>query len=239
MPLRGHIDRHFEQDLLTLRNSILHMGGQIEKNISDAMSCLKKEDLKLAREVIRRDHVVNCFEIDIDELCLRLLALRQPAASDLRVITTALKIVTDLERIGDLATNVAERCVAIGSMPRPAVVERILEMSGLAQKMVKESLDAFVRRDTEMAEQVIAADRQLDELHRTSFQAVVQLMQAVPADIPEVVNILSIARYLERIGDHATNIAEMVVFMVRGKDIRHLWSRQGAQTLAEGKLDPP
>jgi len=225
MPLRGHLDSHFEQELNQLRNHILHMGGEIEKNIGDAMDCVKADNEVLARQVIRRDHQVNCLEVDIDELCLRVLALRQPAASDLRFITTALKIVTDLERIGDLATNIAERCVSLRGAGRPSLVSLMLEMGRLAQEMVKSSLDAFVHRETTLAEQVIGRDRRLDELHRSAFEQVLTLMQAEPAEIPVTVNFLSIARHLERIGDHATNIAEMVVFMVRGKDIRHQWSR--------------
>lgn len=225
MPLRGHLDSHFEQELTQLRNHILRMGGEIEKNIGDAMDCVKAGEEALARQIIRRDHQVNCLEVEIDDLCLRILALRQPAASDLRFITTALKIVTDLERIGDLATNIAERSIALQDSQRPAIVSQVLEMGRLAQEMLKSSLDAFVHRETALAEQVISRDRRLDELHRETFDAVIGLMQAEPENIPTSVNFLSIARHLERIGDHSTNIAEMVVFMVRGKDIRHLWSR--------------
>lgn len=229
MPLRGHLDSHYEQELTQLRNSLLQMGGEIEKNISDAMSCLRQDNEGLAREVIRRDHQVNCLEVEIDELCLRVLALRQPAASDLRFITTAMKIVTDLERIGDLSANIAERCLTLTGMKRPALVQQIFDMASQAQEMVKSSLDAFVHRETELAEKVIATDKRLDEQHRQAFFDIVELMGKEPAQIHQTVNLLSMARYLERIGDHATNIAEMVVFMVRGKDIRHLWSRQEQQ----------
>jgi phosphate transport system protein len=235
MPPREHTDSQYETELTQLRNSLLYMGGEIEKNIGDAIRALVEGNESVGLQVIQRDHVINCLEVDIDDLCLRILALRQPAASDLRFITTALKIVTDLERIGDLATNIAERAVELSREPPLMPYTELASMAGMAQQMVKDALDAFVRREPELAEQVIRRDRTIDELNARVFRELLTLMTGDPRAISRAIGLMGVAKHVERIGDHATNVAEMVVFMVRGKDIRHLWSRQQERVRSAGR----
>lgn len=229
MPIRAHTDSQFENELHQLRNALLYMGGEIEKNISEAMVSLSSSDETMARQIIQRDHLVNCLEIEIDDLCLRILALRQPAASDLRFITTALKIVTDLERIGDLSVHIAQRALQLGPGPHPPAYRHISQMARSIQEMVHSALDAFVKREAELAERVLVLDRDVDQLNTQVFNELTQLMTEEPQNIPRTIALLNVSKYLERIGDHATNVAEMVVFMVRGKDIRHMWSRQNTE----------
>ncbi len=223
---REHTDSQFENDLHQLRNALLYMGGEIEKSITDGMRALLESNEALARQTIQRDHLINCLEVEIDDLCLKILALRQPAASDLRFITTTLKIVTDLERIGDLASHVAERAAELSQQPRLGPYLALGHMAELAQQMLKDALDAFVQRDADLAEKVIALDSQVDQLNSGNFRELLKLMTDDPKAVARGISLINVSKYVERIGDHATNIAEMVIFMVRGKDVRHLHSRQ-------------
>jgi len=217
-----HTNRQYEEELRNLRTSLLQMGGLVERQIANAVQSLVERDSELARRTIARDAEVNRMDIDTDALCIRLLALRQPAASDLRFITTGLKITTDLERIGDMAVNICERVLELNHEPVLKPYIDIPRMATLAQSMVKDSLDAFVNNDTDLAEQVIARDDEVDQLNYQIFRELLSYMAEEPRTISRATRVLFVSKYLERIADHATNIAEMVVFMVKGKTIRHM-----------------
>jgi phosphate transport system protein len=220
MPL--HTDRTFETQLGMLRTSVLEMGGLVEQQIAQAIRALVTGDQALARATIDRDHTVNRLDVEIDDLCLKLLALHQPAARDLRLITTALKITTDLERLGDLAGSIAERALELAEEPPLKPYIDIPRMADLARDMLHKSLDAFVREDTALALAVCSADDSIDDLHQQLFRELLSFMVENPATISRAMRLLFVSKALERVGDHATNIAEMVIFMVKGRSIRHL-----------------
>ena len=217
-----HTDRRYEEELNALHHHILEMGGLVEKQIANAVSALVQRDSALARETIERDHVVNRMDVEIDDLCIRLLALHQPAARDLRLITTALKITTDLERIGDMAENLCERVLELNEEPQLKPFIDIPRMAEIAQRMLRESLDAFVREDTELALKVCAEDDAIDDLNNQLFRELLSYMAEKPQTVTRATRLLFVSKYLERIADHATNIAEMVIFMVKGTSIRHM-----------------
>ena len=219
MPL--HTDRHFEEELTNLRELVLRMGGLVEQQIARAISSLVERDADLAQEVIARDREVNQLDIRIDEESMKLLALHQPAASDLRFITTALKLTTDLERIGDMAVNICERALELNEEPQLKPYIDIPRIAEIAQRMVRQSLDAFVARDPVIASSVIEEDDLVDALTQQVFRELLSFMAENPRTIGRATRILFVSKYLERIADHATNIAEMVVFMVGGRMIRH------------------
>jgi len=220
MPL--HTDRAFEEQLGQLRTAVLEMGGLVEEQIGQAVRALTQRDEALAHATIERDHTVNRFDVEIDDLSLKLLALRQPAARDLRLITTALKITTDLERIGDIASHIAERAIELAAeLPIKPYID-IPRMADVARDMLRRSLDAFVREDTELALGVCLADDMIDQLHEQLFRELLSYMVENPATVSRAMRLLFVSKYLERVGDHATNIAEMVIFMVKGRSIRHL-----------------
>jgi phosphate transport system protein len=220
-----HTDKAFEADLRDLREKLLAMGAKVEALIADSMRALMERDTPLAEEVTHGDKEVNRLEVEIDETCRRILALRQPAASDLRLITTALKIVTDLERIGDLAVNIAERTKDLNQAPPLKPYVDIPRLAELALQQVKTALDAFVSSDAARAEQVLKEDDHLDALYLKIFNELLGYMMEDSKNIRRATALMFIAKHLERIGDHATNVAEMVVYMVRGTDIRHPRSR--------------
>lgn len=216
-----HTDKHYEAELQELKEEILKMGGIVEEMMVLAMKSLLDRDTSLAGSVIQKDSPVNRLEMEIDELCLKLLALHQPAASDLRFITIGLKITKDLERMGDLAVNI---CQAVMELNKEESLKPYIDLPLLAeksQKMVKEALDSFVRRDALQANTVCVNDDEVDELKDKIINELVGIMKVKPDSISRAVRLISIARHLERIADHATNIAELVIFMVQGKDIRH------------------
>ena len=219
---REHTDRHYEAELKNLHIKILEMGGLVEKQIGGAVAALINRDDAQARQIIERDHAVNRMDVEVDELCLRLLALHQPAARDLRLITTGLKITTDLERVGDMAVNVCERALELNREPQLKPFIDIPRMAEVAQRMLHDSLDSFVREDTTLALGVCREDDIIDGLTSQLFNELLAFMIQDPRTIGRAVPLLFIGKYLERIGDHATNIAEMVVFMVKGKSIRHM-----------------
>ncbi|MGQ0507424.1 MAG: phosphate signaling complex protein PhoU [Myxococcaceae bacterium] len=224
-----HTDKAFERDLRDLREKLLAMGGKVEKLIADSTRSLADRDSKLAEQVTHEDAEVNRNEVEIDDLCRRILALRQPAASDLRLITTALKIVTDLERCGDLAVNIAERALDLNQVAPLAPYVELPRLADLAQSQLKQSLDAFVAADVAKAEEVLKGDDHLDALFLKIFNELLSFMMEDSKNIRRGTSLMSIAKHLERIGDHAMNIAEMVVYMVKGTDIRHPRSRKLAR----------
>jgi len=222
MATRAHIDRHYDEELQGLRNHLLEMGGLVEKQIADAIRALVERDDEFARLIIERDRTVNRMEVQIDDLCLRLLALHQPAARDLRLITTALKITTDLERAGDMAENICERVLELSREPQLKPLIDLPRMAAVAQGMLRQSLDAFVREDTELALQVCHQDDEVDGLADQLLRELLTFMLEDPHTISRALRLIFISKYLERLADHATNIAEMVIFMVKGKSIRHM-----------------
>jgi phosphate transport system protein len=217
-----HTNRQYEEELRGLRAGLLKMGGLVERQIAEAMEALVRRDTPLARQVIERDQEVNRMDVENDELSIRLLALHQPTASDLRFITTGLKITTDLERIGDNAVNIAERVIELNEEPQVKPYIDLPRMASITQSMVKDSIDAFMRNETELADQVIARDDEVDALNRQVYRELLSYMAEDPRTIRRATRILFVSKYLERIADHATNIAEMVTFMVKGKMIRHM-----------------
>jgi len=216
-----HTDRQYEEELNDLRQNILTMGGLVEKQIGNAIEALVNRDHALAETTMRKDAEVNALDVAIDDLCLRLLALRQPAGRDLRFITTALKITTDLERIGDRAVSISERAIELGNEPPLKPYIDIPRMAEISLGMLRQSLDAFVREDPELALAVCRSDDEVDKLNGQIFRELLSYMIEDPTTITRAMRILFVSKYLERIADHATNIAEMVVFMVKGQSIRH------------------
>ena len=217
-----HTDRAYETQLGKLRSCLLEMGGLVEDQITQAIRSLTERDPVLAGATVQRDHTVNRLDVEIDELSMKLIALHQPAARDLRLITTALKITTDLERIGDLATHIAERAIELAAEPPIKPYVDIPRMADLASSMVHRSLDAFVREDVELALEVCSSDDAIDRMHDQLFRELLSFMADDPQAISRTMRLLFVSKYLERIGDHATNIAEMVIFLVRGTSIRHM-----------------
>ncbi len=221
----AHTDKAFESDLSEVRRLLLEMGSRIEEQVSKAMRSLTERDTKLGEAVKEGDLEVNRMEVEIDERCRRILALRQPAASDLRLITTALKIVTDLERIGDEAVNIAERAIELNQAEPLNFEVDLPRLSDLAQEQVRAALDAFVTADAQAAEAVVRVDDQLDDLFVRIFNQLLGYMMEDSRVIRRATALVSISKYLERMGDHAINVAEMVIYMVRGTDVRHPRSR--------------
>jgi phosphate transport system protein len=215
------MQRHFHEELEALKQTLLAMGGLVEDQIRRVMTALLERDGELAQEVIDRDRQVNAYDVEIDEKCVELLALHQPAAGDLRFITTAMKIVTDLERIGDQAVNIAQRALELNQEPQLKPYIDLPRMAELSQRMVKESLDAFVARDTELARRVCAEDAEVDALKEQIFRELLTFMMGDARTIPRAIRLILISRFLERVADHATNIAEMVIYMVDSKMVRH------------------
>jgi len=219
--LTEHTDKRYEEELTKLREEILYMGGLVEDQIQKAVKSLVDRDSDLCNIIIERDHEVNRLDVNIDEQCIKLLALHQPAGRDLRFITTGLKITTDLERIGDMAVNICERALELNQEPQLKPYIDIPRMARISQRMIRESLDAFVREDTDLALKVCKDDDEVDQLNSQIFRETLTFMLENVQTISRATKIASISKYLERIADHATNIAEMVIFMVKGKDIRH------------------
>jgi len=215
------MQRHFHDELESLKQTLLAMGGLVEDQIRRVMRALLERNDALAQEVIERDRQVNAYDVDVDEQCVELLALHQPAAVDLRFITTAMKIVTDLERIGDQAVNIAQRALDLNREPQLKPYIDLPRMAELAQKMVKESLDAFVARDTDLARRVCAADAEVDALKEQIFRELLTFMMEDARTISRAIRLILISRFLERVADHATNIAEMVIYLVDSKMVRH------------------
>lgn len=220
--MEGHIYRTFDLELKELKERLLYEGALVEKSIENAIRALLERNSELATRVIEDDDIINAKEVATDEFCLKLLALRQPAARDLRFITTAIKINYDLERIGDFAVNICERVQELNQEPQLKPYIDLPTMAKIAQLMVKESLDAFVKEDVELALKVTRDDENVDNLLDQIFRELLTYMMQDLRTISRATRLLFISKYLERMADHAVNIAELVIFMVEGKIIRHL-----------------
>ncbi|RJQ19403.1 MAG: phosphate transport system regulatory protein PhoU [Nitrospiraceae bacterium] len=212
----------FEKELADLKEKVLRLGALVEKAISDSIKSLTERNSRLAAETIDRDPVINALEVAIDEECIRLIALRQPRAGDLRLITTTMKITTDLERIGDLAVDISERALELNEEPQLKPYIDIPRMAEIAQGMVRDALDAFVKKDSALARDVLRRDDTVDQLNYQVFNELLFFMIQDPRTVSRAVKITYVSKYLERIADHATNIAEMMVYLVEGKIIRHM-----------------
>ena len=213
--------RHFQEELEHLKTRLLEMGGLAEDRVRAAVEGLVTRDMSTINEVLGGDGPINQLHIEIDNRCFTLLALHQPMAVDLRAIVSAVKINTDLERVGDLAINIAEAVTRYLRHPPVKELIDIPRMADIAQTMLRDSLDAYVRRDTEMAQAVLNADDELDALKSQVFRELLTYMLQAPATIEPALDLILVSRHLERIGDHATNVAEDVIFMVSAKDVRH------------------
>jgi len=213
--------RHFDQELEQLKTMLLQMASLVETAIFHSIQAVVKKDKALAEDVLRKEASINQMEIDIDDLAIKLLALQQPMAVDLRLITAALKINNDLERMGDLAVNIAQRAIDLVQEPVIKPMVDIPHIAALVQSMVQKALDSFVNRDPELAKSVLASDDAVDDLRTASFHELISFMERTKKGIPQAVSLLSVIRNLERIADHATNIAEDVLFYVKGIDVRH------------------
>ncbi|MGD9387548.1 MAG: phosphate signaling complex protein PhoU [Gammaproteobacteria bacterium] len=218
-----HWSRRFNAELEAVRNNVMAMGGMVEDQLRRAVEALERGDSALGEEVVRDDHKVNRFEVSIDEECSRIIARRQPTASDLRLIMAIIKTITDLERIGDEAEKIGYLASRLALQERPADRYRALRHIGdLVGSMLHQSLDAFARLDTDLAMQVVRDDTAVDQEYDALSRQAITLMMEDPRSIRRVLDMLWVGRALERIGDHAKNICEYVVYMVHGKDIRHV-----------------
>jgi phosphate transport system protein len=216
------MERHLDIELKDLKDKLLLMGGSVESQLQDALQALIERNSDLAVRVVENDLSVNKLDVEIDETCLRLLALHQPTAGDLRFITTAMKISTELERMSDLAENIAERAIELNKEPQLKPYIDIPRMANWTIRMVNESLDAFVNRDVALARKVCRDDDFVDDLTEQLFRELVSFMLEDPRTITRAIRLTFIGKYFERIADHATNIGELVVYMVEGKIIRHM-----------------
>lgn len=213
--------RHFAVELEELRNKLLKMGGMVESSVHRSVRSLVDRDENLARRVVEGEDAINQMEREIDEVCTRLLLLQQPMARDLRFLTSVLKINTDLERMGDLAKNIAKRSLSLLQRPTLKLDVDIPHISSLVEQMLLKSLDAFVQEDSLLAQQVLAADDEVDALRTAAYGSIVDFMQKNPDQVQPAIELIFVVRNLERIGDHATNMAEDVIFMTKGVDVRH------------------
>ena len=213
--------RHFEMELQALKNRLLGMGALVEERVHLAMQALMERRIEAAEGIIAGDAEVNDMQIEIDDRCLKLLALQNPMASDLRLITAAMKINADLERIGDQAVNIAENAVKVAAAAPLRPIIDLPRMAEIAEAMTRDSLDAFVRRDASLAREILARDDEVDQLKDQIFRVLLTHMMADPGTIERALGLILVSRNLERIADHATNIAEDVIFVVEAKDVRH------------------
>ncbi len=224
MPATEHTSKQFDSELEAVRARVLQMGGLVESQIQLALEALISGDVELMNRVIGDDHRVNAMEVEIDESCNQIIARRQPAAGDLRMVMTVIKTITDLERIGDEAEKIA-RMAKLLSQKERLILPRYNEIkhaAELALDMLRKSLDAFARLDLSCAAQVVRQDEQVDEEFRTIMRYLITFMMEDPRTISTALEILFVAKAIERIGDHAKNMSEYVVYMVKGRDVRHV-----------------
>jgi phosphate transport system protein len=221
MPEREHTNKYYERQLRLLKEKLLLIGHMAEISIADATRALVERRPSLAQRVVDDDDKVDTLELEIDDICFEILAREQPVASDLRFITTAMKIVGDIERIGDNGANIARRALEIMKEPELKPVIDVPIAASAAQRALKDSLDAFVNGDSELAKRVIEGDRYIEDVCQQMLRELLTYMFEDPATITRALRLIFVARNLERVGDHAANIAEMVIFLVEGHDIRH------------------
>jgi phosphate transport system protein len=212
---------HFEEELQALKHRLLNMGALVEERVHQAILSLIERRPEATDRIINGDQDVNDLQIEIDDRCLKLLALQQPMATDLRLITAAMKINSDLERIGDQAVNIAENAARVLAHPPLKPLLDLPHMAEITERMTRDSLDAFVRRDADLARAILARDDEVDQLKDQVFRVLLTYMMADPATIERALGLILVSRNLERIADHATNIAEDVIFLVEAKDVRH------------------
>jgi phosphate transport system protein len=213
--------RHFEEELESLQARLLEMGGLAEERVRAAVQGLVKRDTTAINATLRGDEPINQLHIEVDNRCFRLLALHQPMATHLRAIVAAVKINSDLERVGDLAVNIAEAGTRCLNHPPVKQLIDIPKMGEIAQSMLRDALDSYVKRDTVLARSVLNCDDELDALKTQVFRDLLQFMLKDPTVVEPALDLILVSRHLERIGDHATNIAEDVIFMVSAEDVRH------------------
>jgi len=219
MPI--NVRREFDAELQDLKKKILVMGSLVQTMLADSLTALVTRDTPLASSVDARDNEVDRMEISVDELAVRIIALRQPAASDLRLIIAALKIIKDLERVGDIAVNVAERVIELNAEPQLKLHIDLPRMVDAVQAMIRDSLDAFVNDDAELAQKVLDADEFVDNLNVQIFHELLTFMLGDTKAVNRATRLIFISKYLERAADHATNVAEEVIFAIQGRDVRH------------------
>ncbi len=215
------MERLFDEELKNLKEKLLRMAALVEESIELSIEGLKEQKEEPALEVLKLEEDVNLLDVEIDETCLRLLALRQPMAGDLRFITSAMKIGTELERMGDLAVNIAQRALELNKMPLLKPLIDIPRMAVLARAMVTDSINAFINRDENLARDICKRDDEVDGLNDQIFRELLTYMIEDPLTIKRAVGLLLVGRHLERIADHATNIGEDVIYLVKGKTIKH------------------
>jgi phosphate transport system protein len=213
--------RHFEQELEKLKSKLLEMSALVESAVYRSVQGVVEKNEELAQQVLRNEGRINDLEIEIDELAISILALQAPLAADLRLVTAAIKINNDLERMGDLSVSIAQSAMALMKEPVIRPLIDIPHIAGLAQSMVRKALDAFVNRDADLARSVLASDDAVDNMRTASYHELISFMENNPQQIGQALYLLSVVRNLERIADHSTNIAEDVLFLVKGIDVRH------------------
>jgi phosphate transport system protein len=213
--------RHFEQELELLKGKLLEMSALVESAVYRSVQGVVEKNQELAEQVLKNEGRINQLEIEIDDMAISLLALQAPLAADLRLVTAAIKINNDLERMGDLAVNIAQSALSLMKDPIIRPLIDIPHIAGLAQSMVRKALDAFVNRDAELARSVLASDDAVDNMRTASYHELISFMESNPQQVPQALYLLSVVRNLERIADHSTNIAEDVLFLVKGIDVRH------------------
>ena len=220
MNLNKHISGQFNAELENVRNQVLVMGGLVEQQLTDAISAIHIQDLDAARKIVANDHKVNAMEVAIDEECTRIIAKRQPTASDLRLVMAIIKTITDLERIGDVADKIARMLTDNANKPQPPLVS-LENMGRRTIKMLHDVLDAFARMDLDAALAVYKEDDKVDREYESIIRELMTYMMEDPRTITQALEVMTIARAIERIGDHAKNVSELVVYIAEGRDIRH------------------
>jgi phosphate transport system protein len=215
------MDRHFDEELKELKEKLIRMSSLAEEMIENSIKALKERDEKLIAVVFEKEKAINQLQIEVDDFALKLIALRQPAASDLRFIISAIKINADLERIGDLAINIVERTQDLLKEPPLKPLIDLPQMAAIAQKMVRDAIDSFINKNPDLAKDVCRRDDQVDSLNDQLFRELITYMLQDVKNVNRAIDLILVSRHLERIADHATNIGEDVYYMVKGKDIRH------------------
>jgi len=221
MEERRHTSLHYEQELQEVKNALIYLGGLTEKAIQTAMRALTERNTELARQVIREDDEINKMDTEIEERCIRILALRQPAAIDLRFITTAIKISGHLERIGDMAVNIAEKAIQLNEEPQLKPYIDLPRMAGLVEEMIRDALDAMIRADLQKADKVRQTEQGVDDLNEQIFRELLTFMMEDSKNIHRSLLIMQVSKNLERIADHTKGVADMVTYMLTGKNVRH------------------